>query len=121
MRLPFPRRRVLAAAFGLALCAPAAWGNVDPDDMKLIEAADCAELAKEYRNYSKGEKEIEAQIKSDSRSTVTTNVIGITAMATLGIGFFTWNDNADAAANLAELKAYREAIGSVAKKKNCAL
>ena len=111
----------LSFAATLALHAPAALANVDPEDMKLIEAASCEELVKEYRDYARGEQAVAAEIKQASRSTVGTNTLGIATMAIIGVGLFTWNDNADAEANLAELKAYREAIGTVAKKKGCAL
>jgi hypothetical protein len=37
---------------------------------------------------------------------------GVATLAAFGLSFFEWNDQADAKANLAELKAYREAIAA---------
>ena len=44
-----------------------------------------------------------------------------TAVALLGFGFFTWNDNSDLQETLAELREIRVAIGEGARKKNCRL
>ena len=121
MHRPQQRFARLSLALSLAALPHAASANVDPEDMKLIEAATCPELSKEYRDYVKAEKDVTEEIRNSSRSTTAANVIGIAAMAPLGIGLFTWNDNADAESNLAEIKVYREAIGATAKKKGCAL
>ncbi|MDP1964029.1 MAG: hypothetical protein Q8K93_17715 [Reyranella sp.] len=37
--------------------------RIDPEDQKLIDAASCEEIVREYRNYSAAEKEAEAQIR----------------------------------------------------------
>lgn len=105
----------------LALCAATSWAMVTPEDMKLIEAAGCDEIIKEYRNFSLAERKLAEEIRQTSNSTTATNVIGVATMAALGIGFFSWNDQVDARTNLAELTAYREAIAAEGRKKNCAL
>ncbi len=105
----------------LSLCAAASWSMVSAEDMKLIEAAGCDEIIREYRNFSLAEKQVAEEIRQTSNSTTATNVIGVATMAALGIGFFSWNDQVDARTNLAELTAYREAIAAEGKKKNCAL
>ena len=94
---------------------------VTPEDMKLIEAAGCDEIIREYRNFSLAEKKLTEEIRQTSSGTTATNVIGVATMAALGIGFFSWNDQVDARTNLAELTAYREAIAAQGKKKNCAM
>ena len=43
------------------------------------------------------------------------------ALAVFGLGFFSWDDQSDAQTNLAELTAYRQAIETEARKKNCKL
>lgn len=111
----------LPLAAALSLYALAASAMVTPEDMKLIEAAGCDEIIKEYRNFSLAEKKVAEEIRQTSSSTTATNVIGVATMAALGIGFFSWNDQVDARTNLAELSAYREAIAAEGKKKNCAL
>ena len=105
----------------LSLCPAASWAMVTPEDMKLIEAAGCDEIIREYRNFSLAEKKLTEEIRQTSSGTTATNVIGVATMAALGIGFFSWNDQVDARTNLAELTAYREAIAAEGKKKNCAL
>ena len=118
-RPTFFSRFSLGAA--LSLCAAASWSMVSAEDMKLIEAAGCDEIIREYRNFSLAEKQVAEEIRQTSNSTTATNVIGVATMAALGIGFFSWNDQVDARTNLAELSAYREAIAAEGKKKNCAL
>lgn len=103
-----------------------AWGTgalayVTPEDQKLIDAANCDEIVREYKNHLEGEKKIAEEIQRSRNSTVTSNAIGVAALATLGIGFFHWSDNSSAEENLAEMKAYREAIGAAGKKKQCAI
>ena len=118
-RPTFFSRFSLGAA--LSVCAAASWSMVSAEDMKLIEAAGCDEIIREYRNFSLAEKQVAEEIRQTSNSTTATNVIGVATMAALGIGFFSWNDQVDARTNLAELSAYREAIAAEGKKKNCAL
>ena len=94
---------------------------LDPEDQKLIDEASCAEIQREYRNYSAAEREVEAEIRKSNAGTAAANVAGIAAFAVLGFGFFTWNDNSDAQETLAELREIRVAIAAGAKKKGCAL
>ncbi|MBM4123727.1 MAG: hypothetical protein FJ246_02035 [Nitrospira sp.] len=122
MTIPRPSHtlsRLLVIA-ALTLSDPSSWA-IEPDDMKLIRAATCEELTDEYRGFVAAEKEITDDLKQSGNTSIATNVLGATALATLGIGFFTWNDNSSTKENLAELKAYREAIAAEAKKKNCTL
>ena len=72
----------------IAFWGAGAWGYVDPEDQKLIDAADCDELVREYRNHLAGEKKIADEIQRSRNSTTASNVIGLAALATLGIGFF---------------------------------
>ena len=105
----------------IAFHAPAGWSMVTAEDQKMIEAADCDEIVKEYRSFSAAEKKLAEEIRATSNSTVAANVIGVATLATFGLGFFHWNDQADAKTNLAELTAYRVAIGAEGKKKGCNL
>jgi hypothetical protein len=105
----------------LALHGTACWSYVTPEDQKLIEAADCEELIKEHRNFAAAEKKLAEEIRDTSNSTAATNAVGVATLAVFGLGFFSWDDQADAKTNLAELTAYREAIAAEAKKKNCKL
>jgi len=94
---------------------------IDPDDQKLIDAASCEELIREYRNYSAAEKAAEAAIRQSNAGTAATNIAGLAAFAALGFGFFTWNDTSDDQENLAELRDIRVAIAEGARKKGCNL
>ena len=112
----------LSLATTLALFSQALWSAyVDPDDQKLIDAANCDELIKEHGNYAAAEKEVAEKIRQSRNSTTAGNVLGIATLATFGLGFFSWDDHSDAEENLAELTAYRIAIAAAAKKKSCAL
>ena len=110
-----------AAVLSALLNATTAWSMVTPEDRKLIEAAGCEEIVREYRNFLAAEKHLAEEIRRNDSSTTAGNVLGIATLATFGLGFFSWDDQSDARANLAELKAYREAIEAEGRKKKCRL
>ncbi len=95
--------------------------TVDPEDQKLIDAAGCDEIVKQYKIHVDQEKAVAEEIRKTTGGTVATNVVGAATLAAFGIGFFTWDNSVDAEENLAELRAYREAIAVAGKKKGCAL
>ncbi len=105
----------------LVLFGRTAWSAIDPEDQKLIDVASCEEIVREYRNYANAERELDAKIRASNVGTVATNVAGIAAFATLGFGFFSWDDNADARETLMELRDIRIAIAEGARKKGCKL
>ena len=111
----------LAAAVSLGLYGGVCLSMVTYEDQKLIEAAGCDEIVKEYRNFSAAEKKLAEEIRQASNSTTAGNVLGVATLAAFGLGFFSWDDQSDAKTNLAELTAYREAIGAEGRKKNCGL
>ena len=88
---------------------------------ELFDAAGCDEIVKQYRIHVQQEKAVTEEIRRTNKDTVATNVLGAATLATIGIGFFTWDDSVDAEENLAELRVYREAIAASGRKKNCAL
>ena len=119
----FIAKPLACVSLGVALVVVAhtAWSGVDPEDQKLIDAASCPELVREYGNYARAETEAAAQIRQSNAGTAAANVAGLAAFAALGFGFFTWDNNADAEENLAELRDIRIAIGEGARKKRCVL
>ena len=121
MQVKFPGAGSLVLAAALTLHVTAGWSMVTAEDQKLIEAADCEEIIKEYRNFSGAERRLDDEIRSTSNSTAAGNVLGVATLAAFGLGFFSWNDQADAKTNLAELTAYREAIAADGRKKKCQL
>ncbi len=110
----------LAAALALHGHALRAAG-VDAEDQALIDAAGCDEIVKQYRIHVQQEKAVTEEIRRTTKDTVATNVLGAATLATIGIGFFSWDNSVDAEENLAELRVYREAIAAAGRKKNCAL
>jgi hypothetical protein len=121
MILPTRSLSFLSLLAMLVLPGHAAWSAIDPEDQKLIDAASCEEIVREYRNYSAAEREVDAKIRSSNAGTAAANIAGIAAFATLGFGFFTWDDNSDAKETLAELRDIRIAIAEGARKKGCQL
>lgn len=112
--------RPLAAI--LIVYAQAAWSaTVDPADQKLIDAAGCDEIVKQYSIHVAQEKAVADDIRRTTGGTVATNVVGAATMAAFGIGFFTWDNSVDEEENLAEIRAYRDAIAASGRKKGCAL
>ena len=112
----------LPLATTLALHAHSSWpASVEPEDQKLIDAAGCDEIVKQYGIHVAQEKAVAEEIRKSTGGTVATNVVGAATLAAFGFGFFTWDNSADAEENLAELRAYREAIAASGRKKGCAL
>jgi len=116
-------RPLRAAAFALlCLVHASAWSHsVTAEDQKLIDEANCDEIVKQYKIHADEEKAVMEEIRRTSNSTVATNVIGIATLATFGLGFFTWDNNVSNEENLADLRAYKNAIGAAGRKKNCAM
>ena len=115
-RLGFP----LAAM--LILHAQSSWpASVAPEDQELIDAAGCDEIVKQYGIHVAQEKELADDIRRTAGDTAATNALGAATLAAFGVGFFTWDNNVDAEENLAELRAYRDAIAASGRKKGCAL
>lgn len=63
--------------------------------------ASCPELIDAYKTTSAAERNVVAAMKESKDGTVAANVLGVASLAILGIGFFTWNDDASADENLA--------------------
>lgn len=116
-----PSRIVQVLAASLILSLPAGPVAADAEHWAEARAASCAELVDAYKETVVSERKVVAAMKEASNSATTTNVLGIAAMATLGIGFFTWNDNSSAEENLAELREDLNIITTVAAEKKCAL
>lgn len=113
--------RLLMVAL-LAVHAQSSWSSgVDPDDQKLIDAAGCDEIVKQHEIHAAQEKAVADEIRRSANGTAATNVLGVATLAAFGIGFFSWDNSVDAEHNLAELRAYREAIAAAGRKKGCAL
>jgi hypothetical protein len=92
---------------------------VDPDDMRQIQAASCPRLIHEYRNYAIAERKVAGELNESNASTAAVNAFGVATIASLGIGFFTWDDNSSAEDNLTEIREIRQAIGEEIARKGC--
>jgi hypothetical protein len=119
MRNANNKLRCFALAVALAFQPLAAWAHVTPEDQKLIDAASCEEIIKQYKIHVAEEKLVVEEIRKTTNSTVAGNVVGAAMLATIGIGFFSWDNSVDAETNLAELRAYRQAIGEAGRRKKC--
>lgn len=93
----------------------------DDDDWKAARKASCAELIDAYKTTIDGERKLAAALKDSRDGTVAANVFGVATLATVGFGFFTWNDNASAEENLADLRNDLRIIRTVAGEKKCEL
>lgn len=123
-RHPCARPSGAAATLLVLLCAlhaPAFAHSVTPEDQKLIDEAGCDEIVKQYKIHTDEEKAVMEEIRRTSNSTVATNVIGAATLAVFGLGFFTWDNNVSNEENLADLRAYKNAIGAAGRKKGCAI
>jgi len=96
-------------------------GAADQDDWAAARKASCQELIDAYRTTVLAERKVVAAIKDSKDGTVATNVLGFATLALFGIGFFTWDDNASAEENLADLRNDLMIINTVASEKKCEL
>ena len=80
----------LCCALVLALPAAAAQAHgITPEDQKLIDAAGCDEIVKQYNIHVAEVKAVEEEIRKTNNGTVATNVVGAATLAVFGLGFFT--------------------------------
>ena len=106
----------IASAFGSASVASA-----EEDDWEAARKASCQELIDAYRTTVDAERKVVAAIRESTTGTVATNVLGVTTLTLLGVGFFTWDDDATAEENLADLRSDLKIITTVAAEKKCTL
>jgi hypothetical protein len=120
MQVKYKVLRCLSMAVLFARLPLAAWSHaVTAEDQKLIDAASCDEIVKQYNIHIAEEKVLVNEIRKTANGNVATNVIGAATLAAFGVGFFSWDDSEDSEHNLAELRAYRDAIGAAGRKKGC--
>ena len=114
--------RRLASAIALA----SVFGNLpvalaEENDWEAARKASCQELIDAYRTTVDAEHKVAAAIRDSTTGTVATNVLGVTTLTLLGVGFFTWDDDATAEENLADLRSDLKIITTVASEKGCKL
>ena len=111
------------AAFMFALSATRnSWAaSDDEDDWKAARKASCAELIDAYKSTVDAERKLAAALKESTDGTVAANVFGVASLAAVGFGFFTWDDNASAEENLADLRNDLRIIRTVSAEKKCEL
>lgn len=115
---------VLALAVLMAASFASGNAGANAEEQEYWDAArraSCPELIAAYKETSDAERKVVAAIKESRNGTVATNVLGVTSLAILGIGFFTWDDNASAEENLADLRYDLKLITAVAREKRCQL
>ena len=83
--------------------------------------ANCAELIDAYKSTKAAEQKAVSAINASNGGTIAANVVGITSLAILGVGFFTWDDNATAEENLADIREDINIITTVSAEKKCKL
>jgi hypothetical protein len=93
----------------------------DQEDWDAARKATCPELIDAYKTTVAAERKVVVAIKSSKDGTVAGNVLGVATLAIFGIGFFSWDDNASAEENLADLRHDLEIITTVAGEKKCQL
>lgn len=117
------RGRCVFAAFVVAsfACGNAWSRSPEQEDWEAARGASCPELVDAFKVTSAAERKVAAAIKESTNRTVATNVLGVASLAVLGVGFFTWDDDASAEENLADLRHDLDIIKTVAAEKKCQL
>ena len=93
----------------------------EQEDWDAARKATCPELVDAYKTTVAAERKVVAAIKESKDGTVASNVLGVASLAILGVGFFTWDDNASAEENLADLRNDLKIITTVSSEKKCQL
>lgn len=115
-------RQALAAFIVLSCSCGHAWSAApDQEYWDAARKATCPELIDAYKTTSAAERKVVAAMKESRDGTVAGNVLGVASLAILGIGFFSWNDDASAEENLADLRNDLKIITTVASEKKCEL
>jgi len=115
-------RRATTALIVLSFAIGNAWAtSPEQEDWAAARKATCPELVDAYKTTSAAERRVAAALKESKDGTVAANVLGVASLAILGIGFFSWNDNASAEENLADLRNDLNIITTVASEKKCEL
>ena len=117
-----PSNRLPASLIAIALLSgTTCLAFADENDWNMARKATCPELIEAYKTTVAAERKVVAGIKESRDSTVGTNLLGVASLAIIGFGFFTWNDNASAEENLADLRNDLNIIRTVATEKACEL
>ena len=115
-------RQTLTAFVVLSFAVGDSWGkSSENDDWEAARKASCPELVDAYKTTSAAERKVVAAMKESKDGTIAGNVLGVASLAILGIGFFSWNDDASAEENLADLRNDLNIITTVAAEKKCVL
>ena len=99
----------------------AASQTLSKDDIATIEALDCADLKSVRAEFVSAEDDLKSAIKTGQNSTIATNVVGAALLASVGVGFFSWNDDTDVKQALSEVTEFRIALDNSARNKKCPL
>ena len=110
----------LTVALSLILGFGPAHAN-EEKELAFTRKLSCAELVEGYKALLTAEQDVIVAMKKATKDTVATNLFGIATLATLGLGFFTYNDSQPAEENLAEIHADVQVVKAVAKEKSCIL
>ncbi|HEY6895894.1 MAG TPA: hypothetical protein VI279_01430, partial [Rhodocyclaceae bacterium] len=98
-------RQTLAAFIVLSFAVGDSWGkSSENDDWEAARKASCPELVDAYKTTSDAERKVVAAMKASKDGTIAANALGVASLAIFGIGFFSWNDDASAEENLADLR-----------------
>lgn len=95
-KLSFEQAVAVSLVLVMACYAHFAFPYVTAEDQKEIEAAGCPDIIREHRNFAAAEKQLAEEIQRNSNSTTAGNVLGLATLAAFGLGFFSWNSQADA-------------------------
>lgn len=115
-------RLIVAASLLACLASGAALAkSEEQEDWAAARKATCPELIDAYKTTVTAERKVVAAIKESKDGTVAGNVLGVATLAIFGIGFFSWDDNASAEENLADLRYDLKIITTVASEKKCQL
>lgn len=105
-------------ALSLGVCTPGQ-AALDREEADAIASASCEELVEVYRELTNADQELRKALQDSRDETIATNVVGVATLATLGIGFFSWEDTSDLRALSSEVQEYMNAIKAAAVNKKC--
>lgn len=91
------------------------------DDVDAIKSSNCEKLAEAYRDFLDAERQAKEALQESRTQTVVENVVGLSLVATVGVGFISLSDTSELTAYITEVQEYIELIRETSNDKKCQL
>lgn len=94
---------------------------ITQDDVDAIKSSNCEELSETYRDFLEAERQAHEALQESRTQNVIENVVGLSLVATVGVGFVSFSNTSELAAYISEVQEYLEFIRATANDNKCKL